>query len=161
VLEPVDVRAVQLGPALVTPNDDRLLWQLVKTQVQCADAQLHEVDARLLRTHLAMEVVAVVMHRQIRAAHPVHTLLLPHMRYAMVINTAARHDLLAAGGPTECALGSYPPESVAGTPAVAHPLVHFNRRLYEVSARIRARNAALPVPFGYLDPMRIAARIDA
>ena len=98
--------AIQLGQSsdagpTFTPRDEFWLWQTVKTHVQCADAQVQEAVSHLLRTHLVMETFAVSVHRQLSAGHPVHQLLLPHMRFTMAINHAARTSMLAPGGPID------------------------------------------------------------
>jgi hypothetical protein len=81
-----------------TPSDEFWLWQTAKTHFQCADAQFHEAVSHLLRTHLVMEVFAVAMHRSLSRAHPVHQLLVPHFRFTMAINHAARTSLIAPHG---------------------------------------------------------------
>ena len=98
--------AIQLGqsPAagpVFTPKDDFWLWQTVKTFVQSADAQYQEIVSHLLRTHLVMETIAIATHRQLAIGHPVHKLLIPHLRFTMAINNAARTGLLAEGGPID------------------------------------------------------------
>src|SRR5437868_8056587 len=45
-----------------------------------------------------METVAVAMHRQLSVAHPLHQLLVPHCRFTMAINHAARTKMLAPDG---------------------------------------------------------------
>lgn len=98
--------AIQLGQSpdagpTFTPRDEFWLWQVVKSHVQCADAQLHEAVAHLLRTHLVMETFAVAVHRQLSIGHPIHQLLAPHFRFTMAINQAARSNLIAPGGPID------------------------------------------------------------
>ena len=98
--------AIQLGQKpegcpIFTPKDDFWLWQMVKTFVQSADAQYQELVSHLLRTHLVMETIAVSTHRQLAVGHPIHKLLMPHLRFTMAINHAARHGLLAEGGPID------------------------------------------------------------
>lgn len=98
--------AIQLGqsPAagpIFTPHDDPWLWRTVKTHVQCADAQVQECVSHLLRTHMVMETVAIAMHRQLSVAHPLHQLLVPHCRFTMAINHAARTKMLAPDGPID------------------------------------------------------------
>ena len=102
--------AIQLGqsPAvgpIFTPHDDPWLWRTVKTHVQCADAQVQECISHLLRTHMVMETIAVVTHRQLSIAHPLHQLLVPHCRFTMAINHSARMKMLAPGGPIDKTMG--------------------------------------------------------
>jgi arachidonate 15-lipoxygenase len=102
--------AIQLGqsPAagpIFTPLDDPWLWRTVKAHVQCADAQVQECVSHLLRTHMVMETVAVATHRQLSIAHPLHQLLVPHCRFTLAINRAARDKMLAPGGPIDNTMG--------------------------------------------------------
>lgn len=102
--------AIQLGqsPAagpIFTPLDDPWLWRTVKAHVQCADAQVQECVSHLLRTHMVMETIAVATHRQLSIAHPLHQLLVPHYRFTLAINRAARDKMLAPGGPIDNTMG--------------------------------------------------------
>ncbi len=102
--------AIQLGqsPAagpIFTPLDDPWLWRTAKAHVQCADAQVQECVSHLLRTHMVMETIAVATHRQLSIAHPLHQLLVPHCRFTLAINRAARDKMLAPGGPIDNTMG--------------------------------------------------------
>jgi Lipoxygenase len=50
---------------------------------------------------MVMETVAVAMHRQPSVTHPIHQLLVPHCRFTMAINHAARTKMLAPDGPID------------------------------------------------------------
>ncbi|CRI65910.1 putative Arachidonate 15-lipoxygenase [Thiocapsa sp. KS1] len=102
-LMPVAIQLFQRpedGP-IFTPKDDPGLWLAVKTFVQSADAQVHEVVEHLLRTHLIVELFDVAMRRTLPEAHPINALLSPHLAYTMAVNTSARTALLAPGGPID------------------------------------------------------------
>lgn len=95
--------AVQLGQSpdsgpVFTPNDPYWLWQAAKTWVQTADAQYHEANSHLLRTHMVMEPFAVAAARQLSGSHPVYCLLRPHFADTMAINHSARTSMLAPEG---------------------------------------------------------------
>ena len=109
-LMPVAIQLFQRpedGP-IFTPKDDPGLWLAVKTFTQSADAQVHEVVEHLLSTHLIVELFKVAMLRTLPEAHPVNKLLAPHLAYTMAVNTSARTQLLAPGGPIDStmAIGS-------------------------------------------------------
>ncbi len=102
--------AIQLGqsPAtgpIFTPLDDPWLWRTAKTHVQCADSQVQQCVFHLLRTHMVMETIAVATHRQLSAAHPLHQLLMPHCRFTLAINRAARTKMIASGGQFDNLMG--------------------------------------------------------
>ncbi|EGV20546.1 lipoxygenase family protein [Thiocapsa marina] len=102
-LMPVAIQLFQrpeAGP-IFTPKDDPGLWLAVKTFTQSADAQVHEVVEHLLSTHLIVELFKVAMRRTLPDAHPVNKLLTPHLAYTMAVNTSARTQLLAPGGPID------------------------------------------------------------
>lgn len=102
-LMPVAIQLYQTpdkGP-IFTPKDDPGLWLAVKTFVQCADAQLHEVVEHLLHSHLIIEVFDVAIHRTLAKAHPVFQLVSPHLQYTMAVNASARSTMLAPGGPID------------------------------------------------------------
>jgi len=107
--------AIQLGqspaeaPLIFTPKDDKWLWLTVRTHVQSADGTYHEILAHLLRTHLAMEPIAVALNRQLSDRHPLYALLRPHFAGTMTINHLARTKLIVPGGAIDVsmALGSH------------------------------------------------------
>lgn len=102
-LMPVAIQLFQSpekGP-IFTPDDDPELWLVVKSFVQSADAQVHEVIEHLLHGHLIVEIFDIAMHRTLPQAHPVHKLLAPHMEFTMAVNDSARSQMLAPGGPID------------------------------------------------------------
>jgi arachidonate 5-lipoxygenase len=102
-LMPVAIQLYQTpekGP-IFTPKDDPGLWLAVKTYVQSADAQLHEVVEHLLHGHLIVEVFDVAIHRTLAKAHPIFQLVAPHLEYTMAVNSSARNVMLAPGGPID------------------------------------------------------------
>jgi arachidonate 5-lipoxygenase len=63
-----------------------------------ADAQFHQAVTHLGYTHLVMEGIAVVTHRNLSQSHPIFKLLAPHFLYLIAINTRAVNKLSAPGG---------------------------------------------------------------
>ncbi|XP_037982422.1 polyunsaturated fatty acid lipoxygenase ALOX15B-like [Motacilla alba alba] len=72
-------------------------WPLAKLWVRGAHFALHEMVTHLLHGHFLAEAFAVATQR-LPAAHPVHQLLLPHLRFTFHINILARETLLNPGG---------------------------------------------------------------
>ncbi|XP_053789136.1 polyunsaturated fatty acid lipoxygenase ALOX8-like [Vidua chalybeata] len=72
-------------------------WALAKLWVRGAHFVLHEMVTHLLHGHFLAEAFAVATQR-LPVAHPVHQLLLPHLRFTFHINILARETLLNPGG---------------------------------------------------------------
>lgn len=100
-LRPVAIQLAQSGGPIFTPRDAPGTWLAVKTFVQSADAQVHEVIEHLLHGHLIVEVFDIAMNRTLPRAHPIHQMLAPHLEFTMAVNTSARQVMLAPGGPID------------------------------------------------------------
>ncbi len=50
------------------------------------------------RTHAVIEPIIIATNRQLSALHPINLILVPHFKYTMDINSAARAVLISAGG---------------------------------------------------------------
>ena len=58
--------------------------------VREADAQIHQVVERHLKTQLTIEAFAVATYRNLPSCHPVYKILLPHLRYTIGINVLGK-----------------------------------------------------------------------
>ncbi len=102
--------AIQLGqsereaPVIFTPADEKWLWLMARTHLQCADGTYHEIVAHLLRTHLVMETFWVAAARALPPDHPLYVLLRPHFTGTIELNSEARSKMIAPGGPIDEAI---------------------------------------------------------
>jgi arachidonate 15-lipoxygenase len=106
VLWPVAIQCQQQpGPAnpVFLPGDGPA-WQVAKTVVQIADANVHEAVTHLGRTHLLLEPFAMATERQLADGHPLKPLLRTHFEGTLFINDLAQSFLIAPGGPVETLL---------------------------------------------------------
>ena len=81
------------GTLIYTPEDSEADWILAKMWVREADAQVHQVISRHLKTQLVIEAVALATLRNLPPVHPVFKLLLPHLRYTIGVNVLGRQSL--------------------------------------------------------------------
>ncbi|XP_048243971.1 arachidonate 12-lipoxygenase, 12R-type-like [Haliotis rufescens] len=79
------------------PSDDQYVWLLAKMWYNQAETTYHQSVAHLGITHLLMEGVDLVTHRQLSVYHPIYKLLAPHLFYTMAINQKGRELLLRRG----------------------------------------------------------------
>ncbi|KAM7373859.1 hypothetical protein PAMP_006549 [Pampus punctatissimus] len=112
------------------PSDPGCDWLLAKIWVHNADFQCHQLASHYLRTHMVGELCCVATLRQLPDQHPLHQLLMPHLRTSLQINYQARASLLAADGVFDKAVG-------CGLDAL--PVV-----LSRAAARIRYRSLCVP-----------------
>lgn len=75
-------------------SPEGLVWLFAKMHVATADAQVHECVSHLAFTHLALEPIMIAFFRQLRPAHPLLQLLVPHFRETLAINQLGRRTLL-------------------------------------------------------------------
>uniref|UniRef100_A0A3Q3A9N7 Zgc:152891 n=1 Tax=Kryptolebias marmoratus TaxID=37003 RepID=A0A3Q3A9N7_KRYMA len=80
------------------PSDPGSDWLLAKIWVHCMDFQCHQLISHYLRTHMMAELCCVATLRHLPDQHPLHQLLMPHVRTSLQINLQARASLLAANG---------------------------------------------------------------
>ncbi|KAF7697155.1 hypothetical protein HF521_005573 [Silurus meridionalis] len=80
------------------PSDSALDWLLAKIWVRNADFQVHQLLSHFLRSHLIGEVCCIATLRKLPEIHPLHQLLMPHLKNSLQINIQARGSLLAANG---------------------------------------------------------------
>lgn len=101
---------------IYTPFEKNPLdWLFAKFCVQIADANHHEMNSHLCRTHLVMEPIAIGTARQLSNRHPLSILLRPHFLFMLTNNHLAQQRLLNDRGPID--------ELLAGTLAESMKLV--------------------------------------
>ncbi|KAL0993737.1 hypothetical protein UPYG_G00112960 [Umbra pygmaea] len=108
-LKPIAIQLQQdPGPQnpVFLPSDPSPDWLLAKIWARCSDFQCHQLSSHFLRTHLLGEVCCTATLRQLPEVHPLHQLLMPHIRSTLQINIQARTSLLAANGVFDKAIGS-------------------------------------------------------
>lgn len=81
-------------PFETNPSD----WLFAKFCVQIADANHHEMNTHLCRTHLVMEPIAIGTARQLAENHPLSLLLRPHLLFMLTNNNLAQQRLINPGG---------------------------------------------------------------
>ncbi|XP_058271494.1 polyunsaturated fatty acid lipoxygenase ALOX15B isoform X2 [Hemibagrus wyckioides] len=87
------------------PSDSTPDWLLAKIWVRNADFQVHQLLSHFLRTHLVGEVCCIATLRKLPEIHPLHQLLMPHLKNSLQINIQARASLLGPDGVFDKAIG--------------------------------------------------------
>ncbi len=99
-LMPVAI-SLRAGEVATPETSSPTYWLILKTCVQIADANSHEMVSHLAHTHLVMEPFAVSTARQLAPDPPIGVLLRPHFRFLLVNNSVGRATLLNRGGIVE------------------------------------------------------------
>jgi len=97
-LRPVAIQCGQLPDAPIHTPADGVRWQLAKTVVQVADANLEGIVVHFGYCHMILQRFALAARRQLAAGHPLLALLAPHFRYTLAANDYARRDLVSPDG---------------------------------------------------------------
>ncbi|KAL4218062.1 Arachidonate 5-lipoxygenase [Mactra antiquata] len=80
------------------PSDPDYTWTLAKMWFNNADACIHQAVIHLGFTHMTMEGIAIITHRQLSRSHPVFKLLAPHLLYLIGINAHAEVKIMGQNG---------------------------------------------------------------
>lgn len=75
---------------------EKTLWMLARTHLNMNDAAVHQLINHWLRTHACVEPFVIATFRQLSVLHPIHTLLNPHFKNTLNINSLARQVLINA-----------------------------------------------------------------
>ncbi|KAM9332764.1 polyunsaturated fatty acid lipoxygenase ALOX15B [Pholidichthys leucotaenia] len=106
---PIAIQLQQMpGPQnpVFLPSDPGCDWLLAKMWIQSSDFQCHQLTCHYLRTHMMAELCCVATLRTLPEVHPLHQLLMPHVKTSLTINLGARASLLAPNGVFDKAVGS-------------------------------------------------------
>ncbi|OWF44853.1 allene oxide synthase-lipoxygenase protein-like [Mizuhopecten yessoensis] len=97
-LMPIAIQLYQTGEnnPMFLPEDPS--WLMAKLWFNHADSSYQDSFSHLGVTHLLMESVDVVTHRNLTTTHPVYEILAPHFLYLLAINTKARDYLINKNG---------------------------------------------------------------
>ena len=79
-----------------TPADG-FNWLLAKKAFEVTDFAYVELIEHLLKTHITVEPICVVLHRQISDKHPLHQILKYHCRGVFPANNVGLFRLVAEG----------------------------------------------------------------
>ncbi|KAL4229826.1 Arachidonate 5-lipoxygenase [Mactra antiquata] len=80
------------------PDDPPYVWMTAKMWFNNSDANIHQSLTHLGFTHLLMEGVTVVTHRNLSQSHPLFKLLAPHFLFLIAINTRGLELLVSPNG---------------------------------------------------------------
>jgi arachidonate 15-lipoxygenase len=87
-------------------------WLFAKFCVQIADANHHEMNTHLCRTHFVMAPIAIGTARKLAENHPLSILLKPHFLFMLTNNHLGQQGLINAGGPVDRLLAGNLAESM-------------------------------------------------
>ncbi len=117
--------AIQLDAStdrkVYTPKDSKVYtpfeknpldWLFAKFCVQIADANHHEMNSHLCRTHFVMAPIAIGTARQLAYSHPLSILLRPHFMFMLTNNHLGQQRLVNIGGPVDQLLAGTQGESM-------------------------------------------------
>ncbi len=117
--------AIQLDAStdrkVYTPKDSKVYtpfeknpldWLFAKFCVQIADANHHEMNSHLCRTHFVMAPIAIGTARQLAYNHPLSILLRPHFMFMLTNNHLGQQRLVNIGGPVDQLLAGTQGESM-------------------------------------------------
>jgi len=76
-------------------------WEVAKTYVRVADANVHENVTHNLRHHFVAEAFALATRRRLAWNHPVHVLLEPHLAHTLMVNSIIQFTLRTRGQSVE------------------------------------------------------------
>ncbi len=130
--------AIQLDAStdrkVYTPKDSKVYtpfeknpldWLFAKFCVQIADANHHEMNSHLCRTHFVMAPIAIGTARQLAYSHPLSILLRPHFMFMLTNNHLGQQRLVNVGGPVD--------QLLAGTQAESMELVKDAYREWDIN----------------------------
>jgi arachidonate 15-lipoxygenase len=87
-------------------------WLFAKFCVQIADANHHEMNTHLCRTHFVMAPFAIATARKLAENHPLSILLKPHFLFMLTNNHLGQKGLINPGGPVDRLLAGNLAESM-------------------------------------------------
>jgi arachidonate 15-lipoxygenase len=87
-------------------------WLFAKFCVQIADANHHEMNTHLCRTHFVMAPIAIGTARRLAENHPLSILLKPHFLFMLTNNHLGQQGLINPGGPVDRLLAGNLAESM-------------------------------------------------
>ncbi|XP_026089838.1 arachidonate 8S-lipoxygenase-like [Carassius auratus] len=155
-LKPIAIQLQQApGPQnpVFLPSDSAPDWLLAKMWVRNSDFQVHQLLSHFLRTHLIGEVCCTATLRQLPEIHPLHQLLMPHIRSTLQINIQARVTLLATKGVFDksvaCGLETIPLLLARGTQRL-----RYSSMCVPDDIRVRGLDA-LPICYYAKDALRV------
>ena len=86
---------------LYMASDPSTVWLAAKLIFLSVQSGYHQLVSHFVRTHACTEPYLIALRRQLSPTHPIFRLLVPHTRYTLPINAAARSLLINKGGVIE------------------------------------------------------------